>query len=760
MKRDDRAIDRAIEKAGNIDDRLPHSINSEPMSTGMPHYIPHGEGFKPHLRDYLEILIRRKWLIIGFLMSVVAIVTVASFLMIPSYRATTSVQIRKASPSTVAFKDVFQADRTERDYYLTQYEILRSRNLAQRVIKKMPGDMEAEMSSKGIVKSTIDAILGYLLTFSNYALEADDEQKKENKLINSFIKRLGVQPVKTSQLVNISFVANDPKFSANVANKIADEYLLYVRESKVKPTLEARKRLENEVDSMREKLKASEENLNQHIAKSRSIFLNEDKGYESLITKKLSKLFEELDEATSERISREAIYSEIKKSGIDYSAVLQHPVIQSLTIEYSNLESEYYNLLKVHKPAYPKMVRMNEQIDQLKDRISEEEQRIVNSLDSDYKIALKREMFLSSAIEKLQRDVTASQQNINQLQILDREVETNRDIYNSLLKRLKELGVSAALTESNIQIIDRAEVPYKPFKPDKARNIILSLIIGLFGGIFLAFFTEYFDNSVKTVEDIEYRANLPVLGIVPVSETNPVELISTQPQDNGPFADAFKSISTFIQFKNSQKPPRQILITSALPRDGKSISAVNVAKSFSSIYGKGIIVDADLRKPSLHGMFNLDNSTGLSSFLSGVKGNELISKLPDMGFDVITSGPVPTNPSELLNSSLMKELIDTLSSTHYEYVIIDAPPILGTPDTLILSTFIESVLVICRSAITPRDALAQTIKSLNDVNANILGIVLNGQNNMKKYGYSYGYSYSDDSSGHARKNNGQRDQKI
>jgi capsular exopolysaccharide synthesis family protein len=760
MNRDDKAIDkainRAIEKAGNVDGRLPHSVNSVPSPTGMPHYIPHGEGHKPHLRDYLEILLRRKWLVIGFFMSVVTIVTVASFLMKPSYRATTSIQIRKASPSTVAFQDVFQSDRTERDYYLTQYEILRSRNLAQRVINKMPGDMEAEMSSKGIVSSAIGVISGYLPTFANDAHEVFDEQKKENKLINSVIKRLGVQPVKTSQLVNISFVANDPKFAANVANTIADEYLLYVRESKIEPTLEARERLVKEVDSMREKLRASEENLNHHIAKSRNIFLNEDKGYESLITKKLSKLFEKMDEATSDRISREAIYREVKKSGIDYSAVLQNPVIQSLTIEYSNLESEYYNLLKVHKPVYPTMVRMKKQIDQLKERIGEEEQRIVNSLDSDYKIALKREMFLSSAIEKLQQDVTASQQNIIQLQMLNREVETNRDIYNSLLQRLKELGVSAALTESNIQIIDRAAVPYKPFKPNKALNIILSLIIGLFGGVLLAFFTEYFDNSVKTVEDIEYRVDMPVLGMVPVSETNPIELISTDSQEIGPFADAFKSISTFIQFNNTQqKPPRQILITSPLPRDGKSISAINVAKSFSSLYGKGIIVDADLRKPSLHSMFNLDNSTGLSSYLSGAKGHGLINKVPGLGFDVITSGPVPTNPSELLNSLLMKELINTLSSTHYKYVIIDSAPILGMSDTLILSTFIEAVLVICRSAITPRDALAQTIKSLNNVNANVLGIVLNGRDNMKKYGYSYGYSY-----GHAGKKNGKKENEI
>jgi capsular exopolysaccharide synthesis family protein len=760
MNRDDRAIDRAIEKTGNIDGRLLHAVNSEPLSTGMPHYIPHGESHKPHLRDYLEILLRRKWLVIGFLMSVVAIVAVASFLMKPSYRATTSLQIRKVSPSIVAFKNVFQADKTERDYYLTQYEILRSRNLAQRVIKKMPGDMETEMSSKGIVSSAIGAISGHLPTFSNDAQEVIDEQKKENKLIDSFIKRLDVIPVKTSQLVNISFVANDPKFSANVANAIADEYLLFARESKIEPTLEARERLEKEVDSMRKKLKASEKNLHQHIAKSRSIFLNEDKDYESHITKKLSKLFEELDEATSERISREAIYREVKKSGIDYSAVLQNPVIQSLTIEYTNLESEYYNLLKVHKPAYPKMVRLNEQIDQLKDRIGEEEQKIVNSLDSDYKIALKREMFLSSAIKKLQQDVTASQQNIIQLQMLNREVETNRNIYNSLVQRLKELGVSAALTESNIQIIDRAEAPYKPFKPRKALNIILSLIIGLFGGILLAFFTEYFDNSVKTVEDIEYRANLPVLGMVPVSETNPIELISAHSKEKEPFADAFKSISTFIQFKNTQESPRQILITSPLPRDGKTISAVNVAKSFSSLYGKGIIVDADLRKPNLHAMFNLDNSTGLSSFLSGAPEPGLINKVPGLGFDVITAGPVPTNPSELLNSLLMKELINSLSTQYYKYIIIDSPPVLGIPDTLILSTFIESVLVICRSAITPRDALAQTIKSLNDINANVLGVVLNGQDNMKKYGYSYGYSYPGDSYGHKGKNNGQRDQKI
>ncbi len=690
-----------------------------------------GQEKRPHLRDYIEILFRRKWIVIVFFISVVGVVTLGSFLMKPVYKATSTLQIKRVTPNIVTFKDDYQAERLEKDYYLTQYKVLKSRNLAGRVITKLSSEKEPEFSNSGLISSAI------LEEYQERVQEGD----RKGVLIDAFLGKLEVEPIKSSQLVNVSFLSRNPVFATKVTNTVADEYIRFTLESQLEPTQQARGRLEKEVEAMKARLEESEEQFNEYIARSQIIFLKKEKDPESLLSRKLSELSKEFDRAIADRITKEAIYREVEKSGVNYSVVLQNPLIQSLTMEYTKLESEYFNLLKVHKPEYPKMQRLEKQIEQMKRRIEGEEQKIVDSLDSDYNIALTRERYLSSVIEKLRHDVIAYQQKMVHYQILKREVETNRDLYNSLLQRLKEVGVSTTLTESNIQILDRAEVPRKPYRPQKALNIGLSLILGLFGGVFLAFFAEYFDNSVKNVDDIEKKSRLPVLGMVPISKTNPKELISDNSNDNGPFAEAFRSLGTYIRFTSTQKPPKQILVTSPLAKDGKTLLSTNIAKSFVSLFGKGIVVDADLRRPSIHSFFNLDNSTGLSSFLSGAtEYNGLIKKSPCSGFDVITSGPIPANPHELLNSSRMKELVDALSAK-YDYVIIDSAPVLGISDSLILTQFIEAVLVVVKAANTPRDALIQTIKLLNGVNAKILGLVLNGLDLKRRYGYSYGHAY-------------------
>jgi capsular exopolysaccharide synthesis family protein len=733
--------DKAIEKVEKLKAELVHLDKKDYLPSDILWSQQKSEDNRLHLRDYLEILLRRKWYIIVFLITVVITVTIASFLIQPSYKAILTLRINKEDPNILAFTNDYKPKKLEADYYVTQYEILKSRNLAKRVIKKLPSEKESRSTQRGLFLSAIH----FLAKSISISKEEDKREGEETgmigKKIDSLLKKLEVQPIKSSQLVNVIFKADNPVFAAHAANTIADEYIKFLLESKLEPSQQAGERLEKEVQAMRANLESSENQLNEYIARSQIIFLNQNKDYENLLTNKLSELSNALDKATTDRISKEAIYKEVKKSGVDYSVVLQNPLIQSLTMEYTKLESEYFNLLKIHKAEYPKMLRLEKQIEQIKNRIGEEEQRIINTLDADYKIALKKEMFLSYAIDNLRQNVIGYQQKMIHYQILKREVETNRALYNSLLQRHKEIGVGAALTDINVTILDRAEVPRKPYKPNKKMNILLSLFVGLFGGVFLAFFVEYFDNSVKTVDDVEKRSRLPVLGMVPIAQTNPSEIIGADSNGSGPFAEAFKSISTYIQFANPQKPPKQILVTSPLQQDGKTLSSVNLAKSFGKLFGKGIIIDADLRRPSIHRVLQLDNSKGLSSVLAGtVDYNKVIKKVANLSFDVITSGPVPPDASKIISSSRMRELIDTLTAK-YDYVIIDSAPILGMSDSLILTQLIESVLLVVKASNTPRDALSQTIKLLDGVNANILGVVLNGLNIKTNYGYSYGNSY-------------------
>ena len=525
-----------------------------------------------------------------------------------------------------------------------------------------------------------------------------------------------------------------------MSNTIADEYIKFSLESRLEPTQQAKIRLEKEVEDMKAKLENSEEQFNEYMKRNNLFFFNKEQNYESVLTQKLSIISKELDQATAERLSKEALYQEVRKPGNHYNIILANPLIQSLTKEYITQETEYIRLLNIHKPEYPKMLRLKEQIETIKSNIEAEEQKIINALDSDYKIAVKKEGYLTSAIDALHKDVTSIQDKMGQLQILQRGVETNRGLYDSLLQRLKEVGVSTALTESNIQILDRAEVPGAPFKPNKPFNIALSVIFGLFGGVMLAFFVEYFDRTIKTPDDLEKGSPIPLLGTVPLSEEIPEKLIYVNSNNNEAFTEAFRSLSTYIQFSNISRPPKQILITSPLQGEGKTLLSVNAAMSLVSFLGRGIIIDADFRRPKVHNFFGLDNSKGLSSLLSGVTDFDgTVKKSTHPGLDVITSGSMPPNPAQLLNSPRMRELIKVLSAK-YDYVIIDSAPVLGMSDSLILSVLVESVILVVKSGSTPADALTQTYKLLNNVNAKILGVVVNGVGQKTKYGYSSNYA--------------------
>ncbi|MBI5740602.1 MAG: polysaccharide biosynthesis tyrosine autokinase [Nitrospirae bacterium] len=706
-------IEDSLEKAVRVrSGPLPATERDIPPAPNLKVYFE-DEDKQPHLSDYIEILIRRKWIVLAFLVFVFITAMLASFLMDPVYQSTATLQIRNVSPNIT--KEFYLESLSADDYDETQYKILNSRNLAERVITTLNTKRVPELLDRSMLVSS---------EYTDISSEV-------------LMKELVVEPVKKSQLVNVSFESPDPVMAALVANTVADEYIAYTLENRLNPTQEAKRRLEKEVAEMKARLEASEEQLNRYITKNQIYLISKDNVYDNSISERISALSRELNTAVAERISKESVYQEISKAGVDYSVIIQDPLIQSLTRDYIKLETDYFNLLQIHKPQYPRMVRLNEQIDALKKRIETEEQKKINTLSSDYRLALKKENYLSSAIEKLRREAALLQDKVVQIQILKRDVDTNSELYYGLLQRLKEVGVSAALAESNVQVLDRARVPGSPFRPKKAVNAALAVILGLFGGAFIAFLVEYFDRSVKTPDDIVKRSSLPVLGMVPVSKVNPREITYVRSNNNDLFTEAFRSLGAYLRFTKDSNLPKQILVTSPLPGEGKTLLSVNTAKSLAGFLGNGIIVDVDFRRPNVHTLLNLDNSRGLSTFLSGFTGfDETIRKSSIKGLDVITSGPMPPNPFELLNSSRMKDLINTLSAT-YNYVIIDSPPILGLSDSLILSAFVESVIVVVRAGSTPGDALTQTYRALDGVKANVLGVLINGVGAGSKYGYTY-----------------------
>jgi len=723
-----------------------------PLTTSSYTYsIP--EEQQPHLRDYLHVILRRKWIVITFFIAVVTSVTIGTFMMKPQYQSTVTIKIERENPNVVNFKEIVSLEPAwdSEEYFQTQFRILKSKNLAKRVIRSLSLDTNPEFvpgQKNKESKAEADVLVKPVRLFEDESIDSG--------LVNALIGGIEVTPLQKSRLVNVSYMSHNPELSAKVANTIAESFIALNIESKFEATYQAREWLEKQLEILKAKVEQAEEKLNEYAAKSEIVFL-EDRGKgaegQNIITKKLSDLSTEMTHATADRIQKEALYNAIRSGDAESSSVVMgNAVVQSLKKDYTALESEYNQQLKTYKPGYPKMVKLKEHINQLKKKIDLETKKVVSSIKKDYETAVKRESYLKSAFDAQKKEALNLNQRTIQYQILKREAETNKELYNGLLQRLKEAGVSSTLTASNIQVLDKAEVPKSPFKPNKAKNIMLALIIGLLGGVGLVFFVEYLDNTVKTPEDVEKKVYLPSLGLVPYyadtsKEKLPVEYI-TYADGKSVVSEAYASIRTFLLLSTGGRPPRIIMVTSPARNEGKTTTAINTAISLTKSNVRVLLIDADMRRPRLHKIFSLDNTKGLSTYLSGNEelGDDMLraTKIPNL--DVITSGPTAPNPAELLGSFRFMELLK--SSFLYNFIVIDTTPVLGISDSLIISPHTDGVIIVIKSGETPKEAAQEARRMLASVNAKILGVILNSidQTHMKYshyYNY-YRYYYSDE----------------
>lgn len=702
-----------------------------------------------HLRDYLHVILRRKWFILVFFLVIVVSVTLSSFLMKPIYKSTAVVRIDKENPNVLAFKDV-QLVTPDEDYYATQYKILKSRSLAKKTIQMLALDKDPDFNpglKKGFFSSVKATLTGVIPFFGrpggNPQSETTDEQY--GYLVDRFTGMQEVVPIQKSQLVQLSFLSPNPALAQKVANGMAAAYIDFNIDSGLDASQNAGKFLEKQLDILKSKLESSEVTLNKYSSDNEMLFIDENHERQSILNQKLTEISTALNTATTGRIQAEALFREIRESGPENPVIMNNPLIHELKKEYASLESEYSNLSKLYKPEFPKMKRLQTQMDAVSNRIAEEKRSLAKAVESDYSAALKKEKYLAGEFDNNKRKMLDFQKRNIQYQILKRDVDANRELYTSLLQRMKEISVSATKTTTNIQILDAAEYPKKPFKPDKSRNILLAAVFGLLGGIGLAFFIEYFDNTIKDTGEIEKRLRLPTLGLIPhqrLPESVKRPLLAYS-KNRGAVAEAFRSIGTFILLSSAARPPKTILVTSPGEREGKTTICINTAMALAESIGNGVIIDADLRKPKLNHCFDVENETGLTTYLSGNMEFEgsLIKKTAINGLSIITSGPVPPNPSELIVSKRMKDLIDGLQSL-FDFIIIDSVPVMGIPDSIYLSSIVDGSVIVIKAGETSRNALMETKKIFRSINSKILGVIINGirENDLKYNYYSNYYS--------------------
>jgi len=720
-------------------------------------YSPPHEEKEVNLRDYWKVIRKRQWIIIAFFLIVVITTAIGTFTMKPIFRATTTIQINKENPQVVNFQEIFAVNTMDMDYYQTQYKVLECRSIAKRVVQNLKLAEHAEFLPKPETpfqkwRSNILNPISGLFTSSNKISNSKkdpSEGEKETALINQFLGKLNIEPIRNSRLVKIHFDSNYPELSAQVPDNLATAYIQQNLETRFVATQQAKEWLTGQLDDLKAKVERADEALQAFGSKHDIISLEEK---ENVTIQRLTELNEALTKAESERMAKEALYKQTKDRNFDsLPSILENRLIMDLRQAHIQLEAQYMKLSETFKPEYPEMVRLKSQMQTIQKRIDAEINKIVTGIKNAYESSLRKESLLREAFEKQKAKAQEMKEKAIQYNILKRESDTNKELYKGLLQRMKEAGISAGIMASNIQVIDQAELPTKPYKPNTRLNLLLAAVVGLFLGIGLAFFFEYLDNTVKTPEDVEQLIRLPSFGMVPEisyerqrrlesGKSCPVELI-TFGHPKSMLSEAYRNIRTSILLSFPERPPKKFVITSPNPIEGKTTTVINTAIALSQTSAQVIVIDSDMRKPRVHKIFGEENGVGLSNFLSGNADLESVikkSNIPNLFY--IPSGPIPPNPSELIGSKLFKSMMESLGE-QFDHIILDSPPVLGFADSIILSTAVDGVILVVLGGKTPRETLQRAKEVLLQVNAKILGVVINRVDIQRSdYGYYY-YRY-------------------
>ncbi|MCB2263529.1 MAG: polysaccharide biosynthesis tyrosine autokinase [Candidatus Thiosymbion ectosymbiont of Robbea hypermnestra] len=700
------------------------------------------------LQEYWNILIRRKATVIAVLAVAMAVALLATFLSPRIFRAEVLIQIDREKGKVLEYQNLaVQESINARDFYQTQYELLQSRRLAGRVIDQLglrPAVSANEPDTR--TPSFFGEVMG---TVGDWIKGdgADVEKAPEPDMEGSFLGNLGVYPVKNSRLVRVSYDSSDPEKAAMIVNAVAENFTRMNLDRRYESLLFARKFLEEQTQQVRANLEDSERHLAAY-ARERGIINLDDRL--QILMQKLKAMSAELIRAESERISAEAVYLEMKEEGAAGTAsVIENLVVQRLKERKSELDIEYREQSRIYKPGYPRIRQLREKIDELDRKIVAESAMIARSVRTGFEAKVRKEAKIRMRIGEIKEEILALQDRSTDYQTFKREVDTNRQLYDGLLQRMKEVGVAVGIGANNISVVDAARVPRSPYTPNLRKNLAIALVLGLFGGVLSAFLSETMDDTVKSSEQIEKSTGIPVLGISPLvsvpNRDDGVRAIASlayrEPRSR--LAEAFRSIRTSLVLATSEGAPRALHFTSASPNEGKTSAAVSTAITFARTGSKVLLIDADLRNPSLHKVFSLANARGLTNYLThDAEPAQIALPTPVTGLFAITSGPLPPDPVELLAGGRMRDLIG-LAREKFDYVIIDGPPVVGLADALVLADLAGASLFVVEAARTRTGVLESAIKRLRAVNARVIGCLLTkvDQASSRYYGYDYDYDY-------------------
>ncbi len=696
------------------------------------------------LQQYLRTIRRWKWVILGVIAACAIIGMIVTLLLTPQYTARSTIEISRESDQVTSFEGLEREVSTgDQEFYQTQYGLLRAGSLAERIAGDLGlvDDPEFfEMFGKGDADSP-----AFQMVHSRYAAEGRATRLRVASQI--LLDNVNIEPLRLSSLVNIRFSSPSAGLSAKVADAWAENFIESNLERKVQSTAYGREVLQRQLAEFKERLDESQRQLVGYASSEQIINLPSQSGGDgtttqerSIVADNLASLNTALNEAIAVRIAAEARYRRAGNGGSSMEA-LNNIAIGNLRQRRAELAAEYQQLMVRFQPGYPAAQAIQSQISDLDRSIAREEARVSSSVRGEFEQAQAREQALEQRVAALKGEFLDTRRRSIQYNIYQQEVDTNRALYDGLLQRFKEIGVAAGVGVNNVAIVDTAEVPTAPSSPNLIFNLALSLLVGAALGAIIAFALEHLDEQIADPAEVKRRLGLPLLGTVPNIGDD------ERPQDalldrKSALVDAYMAVQTNLGFTTQSGVPRSFSVSSTRPAEGKSTTALALATMLARVGKRVILVDGDMRSPSVHHLAGVGHERGLSNFLSGDDDlDALIFEMSEFQIPAITAGPIPPNAAELLTGNRMRQLVERLLA-QYDHVIVDSPPVMGLADALLIASHVDGVVYAVESHGIRLGEVKIAVQRLASTNVRLFGAVLTKfESDKSDYGYDYGYDY-------------------
>ena len=710
----------------------------------------------------LRILQKHWQIAFVFTFAVVLIVTLVSFHMKDVYEPLSSLEIDQPQSEEFSLKELLSAQESGQDYLSTQVQILQSDDLALATIRTLGLDRNPEFVG-------LKALQKYKAEVNRQSPSATQLTALEYLALATFRKQLSVYQVRDSRLVNVKFASHDRYLATQVTNSLVDLFIDRNYRTRYESTMQASEWLQGQLGDLRRRVQQSNQALVEYQRANNIVDADEK---QNLITQKVEELNHQLAQAEAERIQLETYLNMIKVGAADSVPQIRSQVLfQYLTQHLSDAQMQLAQALAIYGKNNSTVKKLQNQVRELENQLAAERQRAIKQMQADYNALRSREQLVTKALEETKADITQTNEKMIQYNVLKQEALANSELYKTLQDRLKEAGISVGLKSTNIRVVDPARVLEKATRPNRLLNILIGLIVGALGGTIVAFLKEHFDNSIRTPDDIKELTGLSSLAMLPLVSSDNGDghrpslpgvvakmLAKTDAQAAGspsaklfmeiprsPQAEAVRNLYTSIMLSRPGQPPRVILVASPSPGEGKTTVGLNLAAVLAE-RGKTCLVDADLRRAAVARSLGLSQSVGLSNVLTGSA--ELGGVLRPLPFSpnlyMIPGGPVPPSPGELVGSEPMQEVMRRLRK-EFQFVVLDSPPVIMFADARVLSSLADGVIIVCRFGITTRQAIVRTVEMLTEVNAPVLGLVLNAIDvsapDYRYYHYGYDTRY-------------------